>query len=86
MSDAPEHRPAESASADAPEEQRVADQIVAERPVPRGDFRGALGRYLAAHDPGYGPRPVRLRALAAVWIVGGVLLIALGLLQASGSL
>jgi hypothetical protein len=69
-----------------PEENRLADAIAAQRPVPRADFRGALGRYLAIRDPGYGPRPARLRAVVSVWIGFGLVLIVIGLLQATGSL
>lgn len=70
----------------APDDLPVADALMHERPVPRPGFGGALGRYLAARDRGYGPRPVRLRLAAASWISAGVVLIGLGLLQATGSL
>ncbi len=68
------------------DDQAVADTLARERPVPPGQFRGALGRYLAARDPGYGPRPVHLRLVSAAYLAAGLVLLALGLLQATGSL
>ena len=67
------------------DEQEVADTLSDQRPVPAPGFRGALGRYLAETDPGYGPRPARLRAMVAGLFGGGLVLIVLGLLQATGS-
>ncbi len=64
----------------------LADALTRERPVPAPGFRGALGRYLTLRDPGYGPRPERLRMIVTAWVFAGVVLIAIGLMQASGSL
>lgn len=69
-----------------PEERRIADHLRTSRPLPGAGFRGALGRYLAARDPGYGPRPERLRLLAGAWLLGGLALVAVGALLALGSL
>jgi hypothetical protein len=64
---------------DSPEH-NLADRLRIARPVPRAAFRGALGRRLAERDPGYGPRPERLRLIAAGYIGAGGLLIALAAL------
>jgi hypothetical protein len=69
-----------------PAERDLATHLSVQRPVPAAGFRGALGRYLAARDPGYGPRPGRLRPLVAAYATGGSLLIALGTLVAVGIL
>src|SRR5581483_66167 len=68
-----------------PGEEDLADTLARDRPVPTAGFRGSLGRYLAEHDPGYGPRPEHLRATVAAWMGAGLVLVALGLLQATGS-
>jgi hypothetical protein len=68
------------------EEPRVAERLDRERPTPAAAFRGALGRYLAARDPGYGPRPENLRLLVGGALISGAILIALGLVQALGGL
>jgi hypothetical protein len=70
----------------APEQAAIADQLNRERPVPNAGFRGALGRHLAAADPGYGPRPAGLRPIVACYLGGGATLIALGALTAVGAL
>jgi hypothetical protein len=57
-----------------------------QRPVLAAGFRGALARHLAAEDPGYGPRPARLRWMVAAYCVAGALLIAVGALLAAGRL
>lgn len=57
-----------------------------QRSVPAPGFRGALARHLAAEDPGYGPRPTRLRWRVAACFGGGSLLIVLGVLLAGPSL
>jgi hypothetical protein len=69
-----------------PGDREVAEGLERERPVPAAGFRGALGRRLAAMDPGHGPRPERLRMMVAAWLLAGLVLLALGLLQATGSL
>ena len=60
-----------------PPEQELADGLTLARPVPAAGFRGSLGRYLAEHDPGYGPRPERLRLIVAGYLGAGGVLIAL---------
>ncbi len=69
-----------------PEERWVDERLTRERPVPPAAFRGALARYLAARDPGFGPRPQRLWAMVAAYLAAAALLILLGLLQATGAL
>lgn len=63
-------------------DQSLADKLTGARPAPRASFRGALGRYLAASDPGYGPRPAHLRMLVGLYAAGGLLLIVAGLVVA----
>ncbi len=58
----------------------LADRLALARPVPPAAFRGELGRRLADRDPGYGPRPERLRLLVAGYLGAGGLLIALAAL------
>lgn len=70
----------------APDERELADRLTGWRPVPGAGFRGALGRHLASRDPGYGPRPERLRLTVAAYLVLGWLLTALGALLAVGTL
>jgi len=60
-----------------PSEQEVADGLTIARPVPPAAFRGRLGRHLAERDPGYGPRPERLRLIVAGYLGAGGLLITL---------
>ena len=74
--------PAEPSASD----NEVAERLGNERPVPGAGFRGALARRLAASDPGYGPRPQRLRLMVAAYVGAGSLLIALGALNATGAL
>ncbi len=69
-----------------PEERWIDERLNRERPVPPAAFRGALGRYVAASDPGFGPRPARLWAMVAAYALTAALLILLGLLQATGAL
>ena len=62
-------------------ERELADGLTIARPVPAAGFRGRLGRHLAEHDPGYGPRPERLRLIVACYLgTGGVLIAVAGLL------
>ena len=63
-------------------DQPLAEELARGRPTPRGSFRGALGRYLTAADPGYGPRPARLRAVVAAYVFAGLVLILGGLVIA----
>lgn len=81
MSDGPENGGELTA-----EECALAERLQAARPLPATGFRGALGRYLVARDPGYGPRPERLRAIVGGYLGAGALLVALGVLQATGVL
>lgn len=63
-----------------PAEQNLAASLGLARPVPGAGFRGALGRHLSEHDPGYGPRPERLRLMVAGYLGAGGLMIALAAL------
>lgn len=69
-----------------PSDMELAERLTAARPVPAAGFRGALGRYLAAHDLGYGPRPERLRATVTTYLSLGLVLIAVAALIAVGTL
>jgi len=60
-----------------PEERQLADCLTDTRPLPPAGFRGRLGRDLAERDPGYGPRPERLRLVVGGYLGAGGLLIAL---------
>jgi hypothetical protein len=68
------------------QDDELGHRLSGQRPVPRASFRGALARRLTATDPGYGPRPERLGAMVAAYAGSGLVLIALGALQATGSL
>jgi hypothetical protein len=74
--------PANPRALESPEHD-LADCLRIARPVPGAVFRGALGRRLAELDPGYGPRPERLRLVVAGYIGAGGLLIALAALGLS---
>ena len=80
MSEAPEN-----GAGLEPADEQIGAELTAERPVPAAAFRGELRRRLIAEDPGYGPRPPKLRVAVATWIAGGLLLIALGALIALGT-
>jgi hypothetical protein len=69
----------------APEgdEQELAERLGAARPVPGAGFRGKLYRHLHEQDPGYGPRPERLRLLVTCYMAAGGVLIALAALGVS---
>jgi hypothetical protein len=69
-----------------PDERWVDERLTRERPIPPAAFRGALGRRLAADDPGYGPRPQRLWVMVTAYAATAALLMVLGLLQATGAL
>jgi hypothetical protein len=69
-----------------PGERELGARLSRERPLPASEFRGALGRHLAAHDPGFGPRPKHLRRTAALYLAGGGTLAGIGALQALGVL
>jgi hypothetical protein len=64
-------------------DRELAEELRIARPVPGVGFRGRLYRHLADHDPGYGPRPERLRLLVAGYIGAGGVLIALAALGLS---
>jgi hypothetical protein len=64
-------------------DRELAEELRTARPVPGVGFRGSLHRHLAELDPGYGPRPERLRLLVACYIGAGGLLIALAALGLS---
>jgi hypothetical protein len=81
MSDTPDDEPPPT-----PQEEAIGERLGTDRPLPTAGFRGALGRHLAVLDPGYGPRPQNMRWKALSFAAGGLLLLALGLLQATGSL
>jgi hypothetical protein len=66
-----------------PDDQDLADGLRVGRPVPAAAFRGRLGRHLADRDPGYGPRPDRLRLIVAGYLGAGGLLIAVAALVVS---
>jgi hypothetical protein len=70
---------------DAPDHE-LASRLADSRPFPAPDFRGSLRRALVAADPGYGPRPARLRARVAILLALGALLLVIGLLQSIGAL
>jgi hypothetical protein len=64
----------------------LVEEMLAARSHPAAGFRGALGRYLAGEDPGHGPRPRQLRLRAAGFVLSSLLIMALALGQATGSL
>ena len=64
----------------------MAERLNACKPVPSARFRGELGRRLAARDPGYGPRPERLRFIVGCYLGAGLALTALGWLTGVGVL
>lgn len=66
-----------------PVDQDLAERLRMARPVPGAAFRGALSRRLAEQDPGYGPRPDRLRLMVAGYLGAGGVLIALAALGLS---
>ena len=81
MSDEPD-----MAGEPGPHERELAERLAGDRPAPTAGFRGALGRRLAARDPGYGPRPERLRLIVAGYVAAGSVLLVLGALSATGAL
>jgi hypothetical protein len=66
------------------DEQALAGRLARGRPVPPARFRGDLARRLAAADPGYGPRPARLRSTVAGLIAAGSVTFAVGTLVGTG--
>ena len=67
---------------DTTEERDLTDRLTASRPLPSPGFRGSLWQHLSVLDPGYGPRPARLRLIVACYLALGLLLIGLGALLA----
>lgn len=67
-----------------PADHALAEQLEANRPAPSAGFRGALGRQLVTLDPGYGPRPPRLRLTVSGFLALGALLVLFGGLASSG--
>jgi hypothetical protein len=67
-------------------ERALAEHLQVARPVPAPAFRGALSRYLVARDPGYGPRPTRLRLITSGCLAASGVFLVLAALQAAGSL
>lgn len=61
---------------------RLSAQLAEQRPLPGAAFRGALGRLLGEQDPGYGPRPERLRLLVTALVCSGAVLVFAGALVA----
>lgn len=69
-----------------PQDRELGELLQAGRPAAGAGFRGALGRHLAQRDPGYGPRPGRLRTISAAYLGVGLAMMTLGALQAIGVL
>lgn len=69
-----------------PGERQLSERLERERPAPAAGFRGALGRRLAARDPGFGPRPPWLVPIVCSSFGGGLVLILLSALSATGRL
>ena len=64
----------------------TAELLHRRRPVPAPGFRGVLGRHLMALDPGWGPRPARLRLIVAAYLLVALILIGLAALIGIGGL
>jgi hypothetical protein len=69
-----------------PSERELGVRLERERPIPGAGFRGALGRRLADRNPGFGPRPRWLVPVACSSFGGGLVLILLSALSATGRL
>jgi hypothetical protein len=65
-----------------PTEEAFGEALGSNRPLPGAAFRGALGRHLAAEDPGLPSRPPDLWRTVALLLAGAVVLLAIGLLLA----
>jgi hypothetical protein len=70
----------------APADEAVGRRLNDHRPVPAAGFRGALARHLRARDPGYGPRPPRLRLTVVGYTAAGLAAMGVGALVATGAL
>jgi hypothetical protein len=69
-----------------PQDDELGHRLSDQRPVPAAGFRGALARRLVSQDPGYGPRPEHLWPTVSGYASAGVVLLAIGALQATGHL
>ena len=69
-----------------PAERDLGARLASERALPGTRFRGALGRHLAAQDPGHGPRPEHLRRTVAVYLAAGGAIAGVGVLASLGVL
>jgi hypothetical protein len=65
-----------------PIEEAFGEALGARRPLPGGVFRGALGRHLAAEDPGLTSRPPHLWRTVGLFLAGAIVLLVIGLLLA----
>jgi hypothetical protein len=64
----------------------IGKELARHRPVPSPSFRGELARYLAAEDPGHGPRPEHLWTEVFMYALAGLVLMLVGLLIAGGTI
>lgn len=69
-----------------PLDAELASLLAGSRPAPAASFRGTLGRWLRDADPGFGPRPPRLWAIALGYLIVGLLALGLAFLVASGAI
>ncbi len=67
-------------------DRELGERLGRDRPVPTAGFRGILARRLAERDPGYGPRPRWLVPIVSGCVSGGLALILLSALGATGAL
>lgn len=67
-------------------EPELAATLEQERAIPAPEFRRRLLGHLIEQNPGYGPRPENLIAVVLGYALAGLVLMALGLLQAGASL
>ncbi len=70
----------------SPQELGLADLLGRRRPLPAAQFRGDLARRLTDLDPGWGPRPERLLAIAGGYLCLGFALVGLAALVGLGVL
>jgi hypothetical protein len=63
---------------------RLARRLERERPVPRGGFRGALGRRLTQRLGPHRAPPRRLRALIGAYAASGAVLLLVAILGVAG--
>lgn len=65
-------------------DRELAQALAQDRVVPRPEFLRTLRGHLSEADPGYGPRPEHLTTTMLGYGVGGLILLAVGVLQAGG--